>query len=72
MIFFETIFLSDDLILIDEFLMMFQFPSLNVPPAEIPTIHANNRNLPLHHAQPIVAGSALNDNQKGMYDFGAN
>lgn len=57
------------MILNDEFhVIIFQFPSLNLP-TDMPKIHASNRRIqPLPHAQPIITGSGLTENQRGMYD----
>lgn len=48
--------------------LIFQFPVLNLP-AEIPSVRVENRNQPSPQVQPIITGSALNDNQRGMFDL---
>lgn len=48
---------------------IFQFPGLNVP-TEIPNaVRADNRIQPIPNTQPIITGSVLNDNQRGMFDL---
>lgn len=49
----------------------FQFPGLNLPPAELPSAaRVDNRMQQIPVAQPpVIKGSVLSDNQRSMYDL---